>query len=180
VKAVNATLPFPEPRIRALDLGAAGRGGAYLASPAAPYLVAYRIDSRGMLSFWLDERTDRAAARTLLPEVGAYAAGLLDHLFRGRLAFTPAGAAQGGRPSALLGNQGGALGTGKLTVLAEDSRGTRRVIETRDLAGPIAANARMGSVAIPRGATRLVAVFRGLDALGEPIVVVEDAPLPLR
>jgi hypothetical protein len=179
VKAVNATLPFPEPRIRALDLGAASRGGAYLASPAAPYLIAYRVDSRGMLSFWLDERTDRAYARALLPEVGSYAAGLLDHLFRGRLAFAPTGAAQG-RAAAVLSNQGGGLAAGKLTILAEDSRGRRRVVDARDLTAATPAGARLASLAIPRGAVRLVAVFRGFDALGEPITVVEEAPLPLR
>jgi hypothetical protein len=180
VKAVNATLSFPEPRIRALDLNQASRGGAYLASPAAPYLVAYRIDSRGMLSFWLDERTNRAYARALLPEVGSYAVGLLEHLFRGRLVFAPAGgpAAHGARLAELR-NRGLALGAGKLTLLTEDSRGKRRVLETRDVAAA-PTGASLNRIATPRGSVRLVAVFRGLDVNGEPITVVEEAQLPLR
>ncbi|MBI5481264.1 MAG: hypothetical protein HY906_20565 [Deltaproteobacteria bacterium] len=182
VKAVNATLPFAEPRIKALDLGAASRGGAYLGTTAVPQLVAYRVDSRGLLSFWLDDRTDLAYARTLLPEVGSYAAGLLDHLFRGRLGFAPAAAAEarhGGRLTAVLSNRGPALAAGQLTVLAEDSRGRRRVIDARQ-APAAPAGARMARIDAPRGAVRLVAVFRGLDAAGDPVTVVEEAPLPLR
>jgi hypothetical protein len=180
VKAVNATLPFSEPRIRAIDLGAAARGGAYLATTAAPQLVAYRVDSRGMLTFWLDERTDRAYARALLSEVGGYAAGLIDHLFRGRLAFAQE-PRQGGRPTAMLHNRGPALAAGKLTILADDSRGRRRVVDTRDVPTTTPTGSRLGgSITVPRGAVRLVAVFRGLDAAGEPVVVVEESALPLR
>jgi hypothetical protein len=183
VKAVNTAAAFPAPRVRALDLGAAARGGAYLASPGVPYLVAYRIDSRGLLSFWLDERTDAAYARALLPEVGAYAAGLLDHLFRGHLAFASAHA-PGARPahgaSVVLSNAGPPLAAGKLTVLAEDSRGRRHAVAIRDLERPTPTGGRLLALPLPRGAVRLVAAFRGTDASGDPLVVVEEAPLPLR
>jgi hypothetical protein len=134
-----------------------------------------------MLSFWLDDRTDAAYSRALLSEIGGYAAGLVDHLFRGRLAFAHAAGVTERRHggAVVLTNRGSALAAGKLSILAEDSRGRRRVIETRDTAAT-PAGAPMAQVATPRGAVRLVAVFRGLDAAGDPVTVVEEAPLPLR
>ena len=182
--AANATLPFPAPRLRTLDLGAAARGGGYLGTSRVPYLLSYRLAPSGRLEFGLDERTHAAYARVLLGEVAAYAAGALEHLFRGRLAFqlAPAqGAAASAHdaPAAAVVNLGPALGEGRLTVLFEDARGRRRPVLTRTLAAT-RVGAALGRVTVPRGAVRLVAVFSGHDGAGEPIVVVEDAALPLR
>jgi hypothetical protein len=185
LRAVNAALPYPEPRVRRLDLDAAARGGAYLEAPGVGTLAAYRLTPRGVLEFNLDERTEAAYARALLPEIGRYAAGALELLFRGRLAFetatptsNPTSAATAG--SALLVNRGVPLGRGQLTLLADDARGRRRPFASYAVTNPVAPDATLGRVAIPRGSTRLIAVFRGADAAGEPIVVVEDAALPLK
>ncbi|HEY3356698.1 MAG TPA: hypothetical protein VGQ83_25835 [Polyangia bacterium] len=183
--AVNASLPYPEPRITRLDLNAAARGGAYLQAPGVGPLAAYRLTARGVLQIFLDERTNAAYARALLPEVGRYATGLLEFLFRGRLAFErTAPSSQPGTQatsgSAALVNRGLALGQGQLTLLTEDARGRRRPFATRPVAAPVAPGAALGPVTVPRGSVRLIAVFRGRDAAGEPIVVVEDAALPLK
>ena len=125
----------------------------------------------------------------ILPEVAAYEAGLLDFLLRGELTITA------GRQISVTGAPGSALGAGTVEVLVEDDRGVRTSIVSVATPGSSVATpgssvatpgtgaaaagtgAPLASVAAPATGTRVVAVFRGVDAAGEPIVAVGAMPL---
>ena len=96
------TLPYALPRVPRLELkvmgrrryatildpeaGAAAGGldGAKPKEPARRRLFAYeRV--LGRVRFFLDRAVYADSARALLPEIGAYAAGLIDHVFRAEL-----------------------------------------------------------------------------------------------
>jgi hypothetical protein len=62
---------------------------------------------------------------------------------------------------------GAPLGAGAMTLWVEDEKGRRRSLG----ASPHAQ--------VPSDAKRLIAVFRGVDAEGEPLVAVEDVSVPL-
>ena len=69
---------------------------------------------------------------------------------------------------------GKGLGAGTVEVLVEDERGVRTSLGTATTPGGREALAR---VAAPRAAPAIVAVFRGTDTAGEPIVAVGAMPL---
>jgi hypothetical protein len=71
---------------------------------------------------------------------------------------------------------GAGLGPGTIEVLVEDDRGVRTSAGsiTTQGSGPAAA---LGQIATPSAGTRVVAVFRGNDAAGEPVVAVGAMPL---
>jgi hypothetical protein len=73
--------------------------------------------------------------------------------------------------------RGLALGAGTLTLLAEDGRGIRTVVSTTPIttAGDGAA---LGSAAMPADARRAIALYRGVDGNGEPVVAVGRIDLP--
>ena len=66
------------------------------------------------------------------------------------------------------------LGAGTLDVLVEDDRGVRTSLGSWQTAGSDHALARIPT---PGNGTRVVAVFRGTDTAGEPIVAVGAMPL---
>ena len=104
--------------------------------------------------------------RVMLPMAAGYQAGLLQWLFRGELALV---AGVDGTVAAQA--RGLALGAGTLSILAEDPRGIRRVVS----AGSVTEaqdGAALGSATLPAGTRRAVAVFRGVDPAGEPVVAV--------
>jgi len=107
-------------------------------------------------------------ARTLLPEIAGYAAGLLNHLLRARLEMTVAGTSVTVRLGGEV-KEGGAL-----RVFVEDGSGRRR-----ELPGSAASLAPGGEIAIsaPAGARKLAAVLRGRDAAG-PFVAAGEVTLP--
>src|SRR5678816_1396993 len=104
----------------------------------------------------------------ILPEVSAYEAGLLDFLLRGELTITT------GDQIAVSGK---GLGAGNVEILVEDDRGVRKSIASVAATGA----EQLAQVAAPGGGgsagARVVAVFRGTDAAGEPIVAVGAMPL---
>jgi hypothetical protein len=118
-----------------------------------------------VLSFSLDDDCMLEQVAVLLPEVAAYETGLLDFLLRGELTIT-------------VGQQlvvsGKGLGAGTVDVLLEDDRGVRKSIGSAQFAG---GKDELISLAAPGAGTRIVAVFRGADAQGEPIVAVGALPL---
>ncbi|HET6147442.1 MAG TPA: hypothetical protein VFH68_07890 [Polyangia bacterium] len=154
--------------------GAAARGtpgasaGARAAEPSVRRMLAYqRVPGR--VRFFLDRAVYQDTARALLPEIGAFAAGLIDHLLRGEVSIQVDGA------TARLSVTGvrGALRGGKLRLFAEDAVGLRHEV------GSWPASALVGgqeiSVAVPAGTRLLAAVLRGQDDAGELVAPGERA-----
>lgn len=156
VEAAREQLAFPLPTIATLDLRAPGRR-KYLLIEGRRALGYMRVPGR--VRFFLDQAVYADAARVLLPEIAAHAAGLLDHLLRARLSVTIAGA----EATIALEGASGAVSEYSLRVFAEDARGHRR-----ELAVPAHAHAGVPplTVTLPAGARKLAAVARGRDAAG--------------
>ncbi len=144
-----------------LNLMAASReDGTTLRSPDGTCLARYRVE-HGLLTFALDDDCMLEQVSAILPEIAAYETGLLDFLIRGELSV----AASNGQ----LAITGAKLGHGDLDVLVEDDLGVRKSIGKVTIAG---GTADLPRLPIPAAGTRVVAVFRGADAAGEPIVAV--------
>lgn len=148
-----------------LNLMAASRGdGTTLRDREGTCLARYKVE-HGVLEFATDDECMLEQVTAILPEVTAYETGLLEFLLRGELTIT-------------IGNQlavsGAGLGAGRLEILVEDDRGVRTSLGTTDVAG---GSAQLARIAAPTVGTRVVAVFRGADAAGEPIVAVGAMPL---
>jgi hypothetical protein len=159
-------LARPQPALPSrLNLMAASReDGTTLRAQDGTCLARYKVE-HGVVSFSLDDDCMLEQVTAILPEVAAYETGLLDFLLRGELTLT-------GGPQIVVSGKG--LGAGTLDVLVEDERGVRKSIGT---AQPAGGKDELGRFASPGGGTRIVAVFRGTDAQGEPIVAVGALPL---
>lgn len=159
-------LARPQPSLPTrLNLMAASReDGTTLRNQAGTCLARYKVD-HGVLSFSLDDECMLEQIAVLLPEVAAYETGLLDFLLRGELTIT------GGQQIVVSGKN---LGAGTVDVLLEDDRGVRKNVGTAQIAGGKDELVRLPP---PGPGTRIVAVFRGADAQGEPIVAVGALPL---
>jgi hypothetical protein len=138
-------------------------------SGAVPHLVRYQKTERGIV-WGLDERCFSDYAAALLPETARYAAGALEVLFRGKLDVT----AEHGVATVNVRDIG--LGKGKLSVYADVGDGPRRLVRTRDVGGAGDGDS-LGDTNLPAGTKRVGVVFRGVDALGEPLVVVQEQPV---
>ncbi|HET9624666.1 MAG TPA: hypothetical protein VFP84_25035 [Kofleriaceae bacterium] len=152
-------LARPQPGLPArLNLMAANRDdGTTLRSPAGTCLARYRVE-HDLLSFSIDDDCMLEQLAVILPDVAAYEAGLLDFLLRGELTITADGQ---------ITITGANLGAGTLDVFAEDERGVRSKLSSAATSG----GEQLAQLPVPSGA-RIVAVFRGNDAAGEPIVAV--------
>jgi hypothetical protein len=174
----------PQPALPArLNIMAATRDdGAALRSPTGTCLARYRVE-RDVLTFSIDDDCVLEQLAVILPEVAAYETGLLDFLLRGELTITA------GSQITVSGSGTSGLGAGTVEILVEDDRGVRTSIASVATAGGAAAPAdasagsgsaaatSLASVAAPATGTRVVAVYRGVDAAGEPIVAVGAMPL---
>jgi hypothetical protein len=163
---VAGSLEYPLPAVATLDLRPRGR--RYVSVDGRRALAYERVDQR--LHFFLDDAVRAEAARALLPEVGAFAAGLADHLLRGAFSFTVTGRRA---EIALAGVEGATEGTVQLFV--EDVSGLRR-----PLAAPMAGPFTVGSIVtvdIPEGAHRMAALLRGKDGAGQ-LVAFGEVVLP--
>jgi hypothetical protein len=151
----------PQPTVPArLNLMAASRDeGTTMRAADGTCLARYKVES-GVVSFFQDDECMLEQITAILPEVAAYETGLLDFLLRGELQL----AASGGE----IVVRGTGLGAGSLDVLGEDELGVRTSLRKAELAG---GKDELARVPAP-GGTRVVAVFRGADATGEPIVAV--------
>ncbi|HEX3759884.1 MAG TPA: hypothetical protein VHW23_14315, partial [Kofleriaceae bacterium] len=178
-------LARPQPALPTrLNIMAATRDeGASLRSATGTCLARYRVD-HDFVTFSIDDDCLLEQLAAILPEVAAYETGLLDFLLRGELTIN-------------VGSQitvaGAGLGAGSIEVLVEDDRGVRTSIASASTpaapaspaspAAPAAAGSgaatatTLASVAAPAAGTRVVAVYRGVDAAGEPIVAVGAMPL---
>jgi hypothetical protein len=149
-----------------LNLMAASReDGTTLRAQDGTCLARYKVE-RGVLSFHLDDDCMLEQLAVILPEVAAYETGLLDFLLRGELTIT------GGAQQIVVSGKG--LGAGTVDVLVEDERGVRTSIGSVQTAG---GNDELARLPAPGAGTRIVAVFRGADDVGEPIVAVGALPL---
>ncbi len=180
---VKPALARPQPALPArLNLMAAQRDeGSTLRSPSGTCLARYRVE-RDVVTFSIDDDCALEQLAVILPEVAAYETGLLDFLLRGELTISVGGE---------ITVAGNGLGTGTVEILVEDDRGVRTSLATTAVAAPTAptapagsdagsgsaAPASLASVAAPATGTRVVAVYRGVDAAGEPIVAVGAMPL---
>jgi hypothetical protein len=156
----------PQPALPArLNLMAASReDGTTLRQTDGTCLARYRVE-RGVVTFGLDDDCMLEQVSALLPEVAAYETGLMDFLVRGELTVT----ASNGQ----LSIKGVNLGAGDVDVLVEDDLGVRKSIGKATVA---AGSAELARLAMPATGTRVVAVFRGTDGAGEPVVAVGAIP----
>jgi hypothetical protein len=167
----NDHLRRPLPRLP--TQGTPGAGAGTLGSAEVPVLASYVVD-RDLVQFALDERAFASYAGILLPRAAASAAGLLAFLFRGQLSVARDGDAL------VVNNAGGTLSRGTLTLLGEDGAGRRKVMSTSGAAAwPVRNGAELGrAAALPADVRRVVALFRGQDDQGEPLVAIEDVVPP--
>ncbi|MGE0871950.1 MAG: hypothetical protein AB7P03_25555 [Kofleriaceae bacterium] len=158
------TLVRPQPALPRLNLMAASReDGTTLRDAKGMCLARYRVD-HGMLAFGLDDECILEQIAAILPEVASYEAGLLDFLLRGELTIAVT-------DSVVVSGKG--LGAGTVDVLVEDGRGVRTSIGTASSKG----GQQLARLGAPSSGVRVVAVFRGIDTAGEPIVAVGAMPL---
>ena len=155
----------PQPTLPArLNLMAANRDdGTTLHTTGGTCLARYRVE-HDLLTFSLDDDCLLEQLAVILPEVSAYEAGLLDFLLRGELSLTVS-------DQIMVGGVG--LGAGTVEILAEDDRGVRTSLANVQTAG----GEQLAQVAVPATGSRVVAVYRGVDAAGEPVVAVGAMPL---
>lgn len=159
---VRAQPPLPS----RLNLMAASRdNGATIRTKDGTCLARYKVE-HSVVSFSLDDECMVEQVAEILPEVVAYETGLLDFLLRGELTLAIAGGS--------LVVSGAALGAGELDVLVEDQLGVRTSIGKTQVA---TGKTELARIAVPEAGVRVVAVFRGTDAAGEPIVAVGAIPL---
>jgi hypothetical protein len=148
-----------------LNLMAASReDGTTLRSADGTCLAHYRVE-HDVLRFWIDDDCVLDQLSKILPEVAAFDTGLLDFLLRGELTL------QVGR-EVVVSAKG--LGAGTVDLLVEDERGVRTPLGSVQTSG---GSAELARIATPATGVRVVAVFRGSDAAGEPIVAIGALPL---
>ncbi len=169
-QAARDTLAYERPSVPRLELRTPGR--QYLRVEGRRALAYERGPAR--VRFFLDDAVYRDSARALLPEIGGFAAGLVDHLFRVALKLEPV-SGEGTAGASVRISAEGLSGPLEATVriFAEDAGGRRRAV------GPGSALTRDGiSVAVPPGTRRIGVVVQGRDDRGGFVAVGESAAAP--
>jgi hypothetical protein len=168
-RRARESLVFPSPTLSRLLLRPAQRHH-YLV------LEGHRVlayENRGtQVHFFFDDAVYADMARTLLPEIAGYAAGLLNHLLRASLELSVAGNQATTKVSVRLAGevkQGGAL-----RVFTEDGTGHRR--EVPGVAATLAPGETI-TLDVPAGVKKLAAVLRGRD-VGGPFVAAGEVTVP--
>ncbi len=174
MRDARQSLPYGLPALPHLDLrGLGDKRYVYASAEAdrsvggAPPLKRRRLLAYlrvpGRVRFFLDGDVYGDTARTLLPEIGAYGAGLINHLFRAeiRLDLTA-------NTAAVSVTDPRDLRRGEVRLYAEDATGRRRPMATTP------AGTTPTSFTIPAGTRRIAAVLRGEDEAGELVAVAEQ------
>jgi hypothetical protein len=162
VDIVNRSLRFPDPKVTALDLRQAGRT-RYVVREGLKVLAYQRHADR--VHFFLDQAVHEDMARSLLPQVEAYAAGLVDHLLRAKLHIVVADnraqvtVSDTAMPAEL---------TFVVHLFSEDEAGVRTELATQTLHGDAPS-----SIEIPKGARKVAAYLRGQDSAGVFVAAAE-------
>lgn len=152
---------MPKVPARLFLMAARQEGGVVLRNAAGTCLARYAVE-HDTLRWSLDDDCVLEQLAVILPEVASYEAGLLDFLFRGDLTVTV---------DANVTVSAKGLGAGQLEILGEDERGVRTKLAA------MASTGGTGTLPTPPAGVKIVAVFRGADANGEPIVAVGAAPI---
>jgi hypothetical protein len=167
------SLPYALPSVPHLDLAAMGDIHYAYASPepGGPAankrrLLAY-LRVPGRVKFFLDRAVYRDSARALLPEIGAYAAGLVDHLFRADIHLD----IKSGSVAVSVTDARGTVRKGEVRLYADDATGHRTAFAS------VSSSATSSTLTIPAGARRIAAVLRGEDDAGELVAVAEQPVL---
>lgn len=166
VRIANQSLAFPEPKVAELDLRPSGRTRYVLRDGIR--VLAYQCSDR-RVHFFLDQSVHADVARRWLPEIEAYAAGLIDHLLRASMKLSVAG---GEATVVLEGLRGQAAAGTTLHIFAEDSAGARKEIAT-----PRYRSGQPETIAVPKDARKLAAFARGKDD-GGVFVAAGEISLP--
>jgi len=166
VDAARESLIYPQPRVGRLALQTVGRT-QYLRQEGRRVLGYRRAPGR--VRFFLDNAVHQDTARALLPEIGAYAAGIVDHLLRGELQLE---AVEGGVRVSVMGLP---IRNGKIRVFFEDADGIRREVTTPSTDGASAGAGAGGvvAIAVPKDVKRVAAVLRGEDDAGALVAIGE-------
>jgi hypothetical protein len=188
LRDARASLPYGLPDLPRLELRAMGQrryvwalgegpdGRLHLTTDVAR-AAAHRGVRRvlayervpGRVRFFMDNAVYADSARALLPEIGGYAAGLIDHLFRGEVHLeVTSGLVRAGVTGAR-----GAIHGGQVRIYAEDARGRRRLVAALPVGEDGALSA--AGVEVPAGTRRVAAVLRAQDGAGELVAVGEQA-----
>jgi hypothetical protein len=148
-----------------LNLMAASRDeGSVLRDAKGTCLARYRVE-HNIVSFGLDDECLLEQVDAILPEVVAYEAGLLDFLLRGELQIAISGE---------IAVTAKGLGAGTIEVYVEDERGVRTKLTSASTAP---SSEQLVRVAAPGAGARVVALYRGVDGNGEPMIAVGAMPL---
>ncbi len=167
------SLPYALPALPHLELAEMGDiHYAYaLADEGAPAahkrrLLAY-LRVPGRVRFFLDRAVYHDSAMALLPEIGAYATGLVDHLFRADIHLE----LKGGSVAVSLTGARGMVRKGEVRLYLEDASGRRSAFAS------VPASTTPSTLTIPAGTRRIAAVLRGEDDAGELVAVAEQPVL---
>ncbi len=173
MRDARESLPYALPALPRLDLRGLGdkrylyANAALDRSDGAPMgrrrLLAY-LRVPGRVRFFLDGGVYVDTARTLLPEIGAYGAGLIDHLFRAEIRLDVTADAV----AVSIAGARGDVQKGEVRLYAEDADGRRRAF------GTAVPGTSPTSLTIPAGTRRIAAVLRGQDEAGELVAVAEQ------
>ncbi len=172
VGAARASLVQRRPTVGRLDLQEMGRK-QYMLLEGRKTLAYVRVPGR--VRFSLDQAVYEDAARALLPEVAAYCAGLVDHMFRASLAIVVAN----GTAAVTVENVAGAIAGGALRIYAEDARGLRQEISLPSAGAAAIAGGTQTVVDVPPGTRRIAAILSG-DVAGDPVIAIGEAVVPPR
>jgi hypothetical protein len=156
-------LAFPLPNLPRLSIASDDRV-KYLRLEGRRALAYMRLPNR--LHFFLDEKVFEDTARTVLPEIEAYVAGMLNHLTRVELLPT----ISNGQVSVGAKGLAGPISNGQLEIVWEDENGQRHALGETIAVTDSEALAAV-HIAVPAAASRVVAVLRGNDIAG-PVAAV--------
>jgi hypothetical protein len=164
------SLPYGLPGIPRLELQEMGHL-RYVETADGPgeqpkrRLLAYqRVPGR--VRFFLNAAVYADSARLLLPEIGAYAAGLINHLFRVDLTLAVKGTSLTAKAVGVRGSLRDAI----ILIHAEDGHGQRTLIANQPFNNSAETTI---NTTIPTGTRRLAAVLKGVDQAGQLIAVVD-------
>ena len=167
----SARRPSPVPAAPLQLDRAASLEGATLAGDDGVCLARYRHEDR-RLSWSMPDACALEQIGKLLPEASAFGAGAVNWLFRGSPELT----VDGGAVEVAAGTVG--VKTATVTLLWDDGRGVRTKLATAEGASA-AAGETLGRFDAPSGrdARAVIALVRGTDEHGQPLVTAARADL---
>ncbi|HEY0711952.1 MAG TPA: hypothetical protein VGF45_04720, partial [Polyangia bacterium] len=164
-QVAEASLPLQQPGVGRLELR--GPTEARYVTRDKRRVLGYQREPEGV-RFFLDDKIYADSAAALLPEIVAYAAGLVDHIFRAAAVVT----AEGGNVTVKLQGMRGDAAEGALQLYAEDASGRRTAFgDAREQVFTLETTV---SAAIPSGSRRIGVFFRGKDNAGT-VIALGDA-----